>query len=377
MKVACKDFAKGKKGVYNPNSYGYLDAGISFMAFMVFFVIVWLVFRLAINNSGAFKDYIKSDYYFNIFFSTLISQGAIILFAFVYSRIRKVSLFSGGGYAFKWNFLDITMACVLAFGLFFVLQVVHMYIAENFAHIFGETAINESDIQGNENWAYLYVFICTPLLPAFCEEAFMRGIVARSMEKFGIIFAIIVSGFAFGIFHGNPQQLFLQSISGMAMALVYFATKNFVVPMAMHAFHNLFSALNEASLLTLNETSSFRYYWADTLIIFVGIICCIIGLIYFIKKLLKKKKDNQNISLKPKVYLLNTTTNVITEEYAYKVEEYTTRLDNGELFLNGNNFISKNKLGNKVVGFVLICASLVLGCIDVFIGLESLILLMF
>ncbi len=170
--------------------------------------------------------------------------------------------------------------------------------------------------------------------------------------------------------------LFLQSLSGMAMALVYFSTKNFVIPMAMHAFHNLFTSLNDASLGVLSETSVYRYYWAENLIIFVGVICCIIGLIYFIKKLLKKKQDNQNISLKPKVYLLNTTNNVITEEYAYKVEEYTTKLDNGELFLNGNNFISKNKLGNKVAGFVLICASLVLGCIDVFIGLDKIILLL-
>jgi len=354
---------RGKK-LYNPNSYGYLDAGLSFLIFTIVFVIYVRLYRLIMPYTGKLVQYVRKDYYFNMVFSSLIVQGFIILYAFIYSRIRRVSLFSGGGYTIKFDVINMSMACLLCFGVFLVFKSLHLEISDHFDFLF--PANKNPELKGNVLWGLLYILVLVPLFPAFCEEALMRGIIFRSLEKFGVFFAIIVSGFMFGIFHGNPSQLFLQSLGGMALAVAFYATKNFMVVIAMHFFNNFFGTIYEVILEILSDKMPKTYSWVFILSAFLGLICLIVSGVYFYKKITKKKTVNENISHKKRVFLLNPQTNVITENYAFNTCEIEERLNRGELFLKGSSFQSKNSLGNKILGFILICVSVIVGILEVF-----------
>ena len=214
--------------LYNPNSYGYLDAGLSIIIFVLSCALYSKLVSFLLSLTGPFYKYIQSNYGFKLVINVLLAQIYVMLYSVIYAKIRKVSLFSGGGYTCKVDLVSASMGCVLALGVILLFSDLHELIVSYLDQLFPQNAINVSDSNG-DLWILLEAFILAPILPAFAEEAFMRGIVFRSLEKFGAFFAIIAMGVFFALFHGNPSQLFIQMIGGMLFGMLFYATKNFFV----------------------------------------------------------------------------------------------------------------------------------------------------
>ena len=92
---------KNKKW-YNPNSYTTLDATICFFVTMLLFLIYDFVIGYLVRYLLNFTN----DYYLLSTIMLIISQGTIFLIAFLFSTIKKVPLFSGGGYRYKFEIVD-------------------------------------------------------------------------------------------------------------------------------------------------------------------------------------------------------------------------------------------------------------------------------
>lgn len=86
-------------------------------------------------------------------------------------------------------------------------------------------------------FAYKFFLLC--ILPGVCEEIFFRGFCQTSIAAHkGNTVAIIVTGAAFALFHGNPWHLHLYFILGCFLSLVYTVSGTLWVPIACHVFNN-------------------------------------------------------------------------------------------------------------------------------------------
>ncbi len=93
---------------------------------------------------------------------------------------------------------------------------------------------------------FLYVVIFGPV----AEEVVFRGIVLRSLEKYGKVFAIVFSSIGFGLMHGNLYQgLFA---FGVGLILAYVACEySFKWAVVIHVLNNLL--FGEAVLFLSNR----------------------------------------------------------------------------------------------------------------------------
>ena len=82
------------------------------------------------------------------------------------------------------------------------------------------------------------------------EEFFFRGAGLRGLERYGKIFAIVMTAILFGLFHANFDQLFFAGIIGLGFgyiafeyniwwAIFYHIFNNFVISQGLHyvAYH--------------------------------------------------------------------------------------------------------------------------------------------
>ena len=82
------------------------------------------------------------------------------------------------------------------------------------------------------------MFLYAGILAPITEEILFRGLIQRSMLPFGKKFAIFVSSFTFGLFHGNLLQTPYAFVVGLVLGYVA-AEHNIVWAMVLHMINNL------------------------------------------------------------------------------------------------------------------------------------------
>jgi membrane protease YdiL (CAAX protease family) len=142
-----------------------------------------------------------------------------------------------------------TLGVVFVLGLNMVLSPV-MVPVEWLLNLFGYTAKpSESILEGSTTWS---MFLYTGAVGPIFEEFLYRGVVLRSLEKFGGVFAISISALLFGMMHGNIIQL--PMAVGVGLIFGYLARRysiwlTVLIHMANNSISELFSAL-PSNLLT-------------------------------------------------------------------------------------------------------------------------------
>lgn len=75
--------------------------------------------------------------------------------------------------------------------------------------------------------------------PAFCEEVVFRGVVYGGYRRGGNkFFAVILSGFMFGVMHGNLNQALYAFVIGVLLALLFESTGSIFTTMLFHFIYN-------------------------------------------------------------------------------------------------------------------------------------------
>ena len=82
------------------------------------------------------------------------------------------------------------------------------------------------------------MFLYAGILAPITEEILFRGLIQRSMLPFGKKFAIFVSSFTFGLFHGNLIQTPYAFVVGLVLGSVA-AEYNILWAMVLHMINNL------------------------------------------------------------------------------------------------------------------------------------------
>lgn len=137
---------------------------------------------------------------------------------------------------------------------------------------------------GTEN-AVILAFIHIGIVPALFEEVMFRGYILRAFEKsWGIIAAIIVSGFVFGAYHIQPSNLIPLSMLGILFAYVTYVSNSLIPAIVAHLLNNggqvIYGSMNteflEAEMTTKLGISPF---------LILGSLILSAGLIYLLSKM--------------------------------------------------------------------------------------------
>lgn len=85
----------------------------------------------------------------------------------------------------------------------------------------------------------LYVGILAPIL----EELFFRKLIIDRWRRYGDLAALVLSGLAFGLIHGNVGQVIYASLVGMLFGYLYLRTGRLRYTVALHMIINVISVL--------------------------------------------------------------------------------------------------------------------------------------
>lgn len=125
------------------------------------------------------------------------------------------------------------------------------------------------------------LILMTVLLAPVLEETLFRGILMQGMinNKVKPTTAIILSALIFGAVHFNPWQFVGAFLLGLVLGLVYFKTKSLLMPILLHAFNNLVSAL--MMMYTDSETFSEFFQMKKEIILVSGVVIFAIPFYFF------------------------------------------------------------------------------------------------
>ena len=106
-----------------------------------------------------------------------------------------------------------------------------------------EAAALSDFLYGNKA-LYIVIMLVVAVMPAICEEAFMRGAVLsnfRSLNKDWVI--VLIIGVMFGILHLSPLRFLNTACFGAVLAFIMVKKNNIILPMICHFLNNFVSSL--------------------------------------------------------------------------------------------------------------------------------------
>ena len=159
--------------------------------------------------------------------------GLLILLIWKKPRYFKDEIFATGAPMKPGDF--VTILCIFL-SVQMVSQVLTI-VLELILNAFGYSIVEGMEILQTDpdNFSmFLYAGILAPI----GEELLFRGLIQRSLLPFGKKFAIFVSAFTFGLFHGNLIQTPYAFVVGLVLGFVA-AEYNILWAMVLHMINNL------------------------------------------------------------------------------------------------------------------------------------------
>ncbi len=98
-------------------------------------------------------------------------------------------------------------------------------------------------------------------LPAFMEETVYRGLLYRPLRAANPWKAVILTGFCFGLMHGNLNQFMYAFVMGIVFALVNEATGSILSSMIIHFISNFLSVIQLYMLPKVYEMAQYLYQY--------------------------------------------------------------------------------------------------------------------
>lgn len=210
-------------------------------------VFLWTVILSIVGgfiNSGIFRY--TNDYAL----IAITSQLILILPAVIYIIVNKINITQ----QIRFKGLKISTIILLILFAYLISPVMSFVNALSLLFFNNETSIIMSDIVGKHGiWLSLTLIA---IVPSIFEEAVYRGVFYNEYRKVNVLKGILLSGFMFGIVHGNLNQFSYAFIMGIIFALVIEATDSILSTMIIHFCINgtsVFLLYIYPKLLTLLE----------------------------------------------------------------------------------------------------------------------------
>lgn len=220
-------------GMSNIKILSYCGLYLSMMTIVIFAT----QFILAFIASIFFPDVAKSGW-FNV---SLTFIGIVVLGLPVFIKLMKRIPDSEIGEQRKLSsgkFIGYFIICV---ALAYIANIVGLIISVFIEIIKGTDIVNPLEtffINSNMVLAMIYAIIVAPIV----EELIFRKILLDKLRRFGDLPAILLTGFAFGIFHFNLSQFFYATVLGIMFAYITIRTNRIIYSIALHMMMNFMGA---------------------------------------------------------------------------------------------------------------------------------------
>lgn len=258
---------------------------------------------------------------FGIFYSVASVGGAF----FIGSKIlKKQKLSSNIPYSLPKDKQKTLLLILIGFGGCLVANYVTVFI-----RAFGEGLGIYSDYSALQDPTstidILMIFIGSAIIPPLIEEFALRGVLMQSLRKYGNAFAIVVSAFVFGIFHGNAVQIPFAFLCGLVIGYAVIATESLWTGIIIHALMNAMSGVSSALIYYFDEYVSNTFFYIGSA---AGIIFGILALIIYLTRYkfdapFKANDAHDDISLGEKFVKFNSSPVMIFAIILYVIQAVT------------------------------------------------------
>ncbi|MBQ9760267.1 MAG: CPBP family intramembrane metalloprotease [Clostridia bacterium] len=251
------DIRRGRRDI------GFIALAIAFI--FLFTIAIQIFVSIAVVQ---FAPWMFDDAFWSWAISSVPMYAvAMPLSIFFFRRCREVKRPERqriGGLKF-WGILSICFVGV------YVCNIIGTAANEAFSALLGREAINEIEqVTMSSPWWVNLIF--TVLLAPVFEELFLRKLVIDRLLPYGELPAILLSGIAFGLIHGNFNQFFYAAAVGMIFGLVYTRTGNILYSIVMHMILNLVGGVYAAEAQKLMEGASWGGIFASIPSEIIGIV---------------------------------------------------------------------------------------------------------
>jgi membrane protease YdiL (CAAX protease family) len=181
----------------------------------------------------------------------ITSQVILILPAVIYIIVNKINV----AQQIRFKGLRISTIILLILFAYLISPLMNLVNALSLLFFKNETSIIMNNIVGKHGLLLSVTLIA--LVPAILEECVYRGVFYNEYRKVNVLKGILLSGFMFGIVHGNVNQFSYAFLMGIIFALVIEATDSILSTMIIHFCINgtsIFLLYIYPKLLTLLES---------------------------------------------------------------------------------------------------------------------------
>jgi len=187
----------------------------------------------------------------SVYIALAVNEAAFLAAAWGFARFRKIDLV----YVSKIKGKLGARAAIIIFFISIFTIMAFLPLSEMFLRLL--TALGYNPPQGlsaapNAGWFFLQLFLAG-LLPAFCEEILLRGVVLSGFKEKTYVFAIVCSALFFSLMHGSAVQTIHQFGLGLSLGAVFLITRSFWAPFLLHLFNNAISLVIGNYIPVLNN----------------------------------------------------------------------------------------------------------------------------
>lgn len=158
-----------------------------------------------------------------------------------------------------------------------------------FLEILGEIGYQDAGISlpSMDGFGFFGVLFVVGVLPAIFEEIFFRGILIEGLRCFKNVWAVLVCGALFALYHQNPAQTLYQFCCGACFALIAIRSGSILPTVFSHFLNNAFILIvTKCGITAFSKTA----LW---IIMPISAVCLLgtLGYLIFADKQLEKTTD--------------------------------------------------------------------------------------
>ncbi len=208
-------------------------AGLTFSLAVVLPLVLAIIFAVTIALTGAANgEYEKADWY--LYANFLLSQTSFALAALACLFYTKTPI-KRAVRSLKCRPKYILLGITMQIGLFCLseLNTLFLQLLGNIGYVSAEIRLPSMD-----GFGIVGVLFVVGVLPAIFEEVLFRGILLNGLKSFRPVYAVLLCGGLFALFHQNPAQTLYQFCCGAAFALVALKAGSILPTVLAHFFNN-------------------------------------------------------------------------------------------------------------------------------------------
>ena len=205
----------------------------------------------------------------------------------------------------KYSFVEIIILIFICLASLYVSNIVTVAINALIAYLKGTDIVNPLEtVIGSSSLIYTFIFIC--IVAPVVEELMFRKILLNKLLPFGKKLSIIVSAFAFGLFHGNLYQMLYAFVLGIILAHITINSGTIKYAIILHVVINTLGSVVFPSLILSGSKI------AIAVAVLVVLLCIITGITLFatkrkalFPKLVEETESEQQEQMKVSTSLLS------------------------------------------------------------------------